>query len=165
MNELACDILIVGGGTGGTAAALALADKGLKVVLTEPTDWIGGQLTSQAVPPDEHPWIEQCGCTRRYRHFREMVRATYRRDENLTDEARRNFRLNPGGGWVSHLCHSPAVGHRVLQEMLKPALHSGLTLLLHHQPVSASVDGDEIKSVTLRNTESDSDITVWAKFF
>ena len=37
---------------------------GRTVVLTEPTDWIGGQLTSQAVPPDEHPWIEQFGAQR-----------------------------------------------------------------------------------------------------
>ena len=36
---------------------------GPDVVLTEETDWLGGQLTSQAVPPDEHPWIEQFGAT------------------------------------------------------------------------------------------------------
>ena len=35
-------------------------------LLTEETDWIGGQLTSQAVPPDEHPWIESFGCTAAY---------------------------------------------------------------------------------------------------
>ena len=30
-------------------------------VVTEETDWIGGQLTAQAVPPDEHAWIESYG--------------------------------------------------------------------------------------------------------
>jgi len=40
------DILIVGGGTGGMAAAMRAAAMGLRVVLTEPTDWIGGQLTA-----------------------------------------------------------------------------------------------------------------------
>ena len=34
------------------------------VVLTEEYDWLGGQLTSQAVPPDEHSWVEQFGVTR-----------------------------------------------------------------------------------------------------
>ena len=41
---------------------LAALRNGMKVVLmTEETDWVGGQLTSQAVPPDEHPWIESFG--------------------------------------------------------------------------------------------------------
>jgi NADPH-dependent 2,4-dienoyl-CoA reductase/sulfur reductase-like enzyme len=55
------DIVIIGGGLGGCAAALAAARNGLRVILTEETDWIGGQLTSQAVPPDENPWIETFG--------------------------------------------------------------------------------------------------------
>src|SRR5512136_228354 len=73
------DVAVIGGGTGGVAAALAAARLGMHVVLTEETDWIGGQLTSQAVPPDEHPWIERFGCTASYRRFRDEVRAYYRR--------------------------------------------------------------------------------------
>src|SRR6185369_5001934 len=106
-GRMKCDVLIVGGGTGGTAAAIALADKGLSVVLTEETDWLGGQLTSQLVPPDEHRWIEQVGCTRRYRAFREGVRQYYCDHYPLTDAARNNPTLNPGGGSVSRLCHEP----------------------------------------------------------
>jgi NADPH-dependent 2,4-dienoyl-CoA reductase/sulfur reductase-like enzyme len=45
------EVVIVGGGLGGCAAALAAARNGLSVIMTEETDWIGGQLTSQAVPP------------------------------------------------------------------------------------------------------------------
>src|SRR5215469_5899445 len=63
--ELAADLVIIGGGLGGCAAALAAARNGLRVIMTEETDWIGGQLTSQAVPPDENPWIETFGATRR----------------------------------------------------------------------------------------------------
>ena len=66
-KELRADIVIVGGSVGGCAAALAAARSGRQVILTEETDWIGGQLTSQAVPPDEHPWIESFGATRLYR--------------------------------------------------------------------------------------------------
>jgi NADPH-dependent 2,4-dienoyl-CoA reductase/sulfur reductase-like enzyme len=57
--EFACDVLVVGGGCGGVAAALAANDLGRLVVLTEAGSWLGGQLTSQAVPPDEHPWVER----------------------------------------------------------------------------------------------------------
>src|ERR1700722_13125988 len=76
-SELNCDVLVVGGGTGGFAATLAACRLGMRVVLTEETDWIGGQLTAQAVPPDEHPWIEQFGCTRSYRDYRSAVRTYY----------------------------------------------------------------------------------------
>src|SRR6476659_1317373 len=84
-RELTADIVIIGGGLGGCAAALAAARNGLRVILTEETDWIGGQLTSQAVPPDENPWIETFGCTRRYRAFRTAVRQCYRDHYPLTD--------------------------------------------------------------------------------
>ena len=55
------DLVIAGGGLGGVATALASLRNGLQVVMTEETDWIGGQLSQQGVPPDEHPWIESHG--------------------------------------------------------------------------------------------------------
>ena len=78
MSEERTEILVVGGGTGGVASALGAAALGRRVVLTEETDWLGGQLTAQAVPPDEHRWIESCGCTARYRAFRQGVRCAIR---------------------------------------------------------------------------------------
>ena len=74
-KELDCDVAVIGGGVGGFASALAALRYGMRVVLTEETDWIGGQLTAQAVPPAEHPWIEQFGCTASYRAYRNAVRA------------------------------------------------------------------------------------------
>ena len=47
------NILIVGGGVGGCAAAKAACEAGLNVMMTEETDWIGGQFTSQATPPND----------------------------------------------------------------------------------------------------------------
>src|SRR6476469_6913920 len=78
-RELNADVAVIGGGTGGCAAALGALRNGLRVILTEETDWIGGQLTSQAVPPDEHRWIEAFGSTDSYRSFRTGVRDYYRR--------------------------------------------------------------------------------------
>ena len=62
------------------AGALAALRLGRRVVLTEETDWIGGQLTARAVPPDEHPWIEEMGCTASYRRLRNGIRDFYRRN-------------------------------------------------------------------------------------
>lgn len=143
------DLLIVGGGTGGCAAALTACSLGLRVVMTEPYPWIGGQLTSQCVPPDENPWIEEPGaCSRSYAEFRELVRAMYRRDESLTDAARSDAALNPGGGWVSRLCCRPDVAHRALQAMLQPYVDSGtLEVRLGWSPTGAEVDGDRVVAV------------------
>src|SRR5579859_1432023 len=151
MGELSTDILIVGGGAGGVAAALAATSLGHRVILTEETDWIGGQLTSQAVPPDEHRWIEQFGCTRRYRAFRESVRDYYRRNYPLTATALRDPALNPGLGGVSRLCHEPAIALAVMQSQLAYATSAGLLrLMLQTEPIAAETDGDRVTAVTVR---------------
>lgn len=159
------DILIVGGGTGGTAAAMRAAEMGLRVVLTEPTDWIGGQLTAQAVPPDEHPWIESHGSCRNYRRFRQGVRDYYRRHYPLTAEARGTSLLNPGNGYVSRLCHEPRVAHAVLMEMAAPHLARGnLRLLLEHEPVAVQSAGDRIEAVELRNVRTGQSLWIEAPY-
>lgn len=164
MSQLSCDVLIVGGGTGGVAAALALAESDYTVIITEPTTWLGGQLTSQAVPPDEHPWIETCGCTATYREFRNRVRAHYR-TRSLKHEAALDRRLNPGSGWVSRLCFEPKVGVEVINEMLAPFIASGrLTVLYGLEPVSAHTDGDEIRSITLRDLKTEEVIEISSHF-
>jgi len=164
--ELKTEILVVGGGVGGFAAALAAAEAGAKVVLTEESDWIGGQLTSQAVPPDEHGWIEQFGCTGHYRRFREGVRNYYRRAYPLTDRARHLAYLNPGNGWVSPLCHEPRVALAVLNEMIAPYLSNGqVTLLTEHRPVRADTDGDVVRSVTLLDLRRGVERVIAAKTF
>jgi len=42
-KELTADLVVIGGGLGGCAAALAAARNGLRVIMTEETDWVGGQ--------------------------------------------------------------------------------------------------------------------------
>ncbi len=149
------DLLIVGGGTGGTAAALAATAQGLRVVLVEPTDWIGGQLTAQAVPPDEHPWIESMGSCRSYRRFRQKVRHYYAHNYPLSSQAQAEPLLNPGNGYVSRLCHEPRVAHAVLMAMLAPFLAKGLLrLYLRYEPVSVLSDGDYVKSVEFQHVET-----------
>jgi hypothetical protein len=166
-RELKTQILIVGASVGGVAAALAACSMGADVILTEPTSWIGGQLTSQAVPPDEHPWIETHGCTRRYRAFRDGIRQYYRDHEPLNNQAKAEEHLNPGGGLVSKLCCTPRIALAVLEGMLQPYQASGkLKVLLHHSPIAADVAGDRVRSVTLRNGADgqQQDVTITADY-
>ncbi len=161
MAEKQTDILIVGGGVGGCAAAMAATSLGNRVVMTEETSWIGGQLTSQAVPPDEHRWIEHFGCTRRYRAYRDGVRRYYRDHYPLTAEARAIPNLNPGMGRVSRLSHDFRVGVAVLEQMLAFERSAGrLEVLLGRKPVAVDTEGDQIRAVTVRNLDTGDDEVV-----
>ncbi|MBW7459471.1 FAD-dependent oxidoreductase, partial [Paenibacillus sepulcri] len=155
-KQIEADVVIIGGGTGGCAAALGAARSGRSVVMTEVWDWIGGQLTSQVVPPDEPRWIEQFGCTASYRSYRNAVRDYYRRNFPLTEQARSRAAFNPGNAWVSRLSHEPRTALAVLRDMLAPYVHSGrLQIWTGYEPVKAESDGDDIVSVTVRGREGD----------
>ncbi|MEM6333066.1 MAG: FAD-dependent oxidoreductase [Planctomycetota bacterium] len=163
-------VLIVGGGTGGVAAALAFADAGQRCILVEPTDWLGGQLTAQAVPPDENRWIEPGGYaqggTARYLAFRQAIRDWYRAHRNLTPQAAADPRLNPGGGWVSRLCYEPVVGRAVIDALLAPHIQAGrVATLLHHRPVEADIVGDRIRAITFTNDRTADRVTLAADLF
>lgn len=165
MHELQTDILIAGAGLGGTAAALAALRLGRRVILTEETCWVGGQMTAQGVPPDEHLWIESEGCTASYRHMREHIRNYYRSYYPMTASARQQIHLNPGQGEVSPLCHEPVVGDIVLRSMLLPYQASGrLTLLLRHRAAQVEADADRITAVTFIDEESGKSVLVSAAY-
>jgi hypothetical protein len=168
MNEFRCDVAVIGGGVGGIAATLALARAGRTVVLTEEFEWIGGQLTSQAVPPDEHGWIEQFGCTATYRAFRDGVRQYYRAHYPLLPAHAANPRLNPGNGWVSPLCHEPRVALAVLEAMLAPHVSAGRVRILRRcRPIGieAGPASDEIAAVSVRHVVDATETTVHARLF
>lgn len=163
MRELRTQVLVVGGGLGGVAAALAAVERGADVVLTEERRWLGGQLTSQAVPLDEHPWVEQFGVTARYRRLREGIRAYYRRHYPLTAQARACRSLNPGASRVSALSHEPRVALAVLEAMLAPHRSAGRVRVLHeHVAEAALCDADRIQAVRLRDLEGGGERVVWA---
>jgi hypothetical protein len=165
-KELAADVIIAGGGVGGCAAALSALRNGLSVIMTEETDWIGGQLTQQGVPPDEHAWIETHGATQAYRDFRTAVRNYYFRHYPLTNEARARQQLNPGDGSVSRLCHEPRVALAVLNELFSPYLSMGrLVLLTEHKVVSAETDGDKVLAIKIIHIHTKHELILTAPYF
>jgi hypothetical protein len=100
------DVVIAGGSTAAFAAALSAASDGARVALIEPTDWVGGQLTSSGVPAIDEAWhkITPLGGGEPYN-----VSAIARTPANITP----NFLAlleavgNPGGCWVSRFCFCP----------------------------------------------------------
>ena len=160
------DVVVIGGGVGGCAAALAAAQAGMRVILTEETDWIGGQLTQQAVPPDEHPWIEQFGATRSYRAFRQGVRDYYRRWYPLNGNLHHTPNFNPGACTVSYLCHEPRVALAVLQGMMAPYISDGRLQIMHNTvPMAAHVNGDNITAIEVQHLPSETSFELQGAYF
>lgn len=168
MTTFNTDVLIVGGGVGGCACALAACEAGLNVIMTEESDWIGGQFTTQATPPDEHGWIEKFGCTRSYRQVRNEVRDFYKENYPLSTVAQNDPFLNPGNGWVSPLCAEPRVFLAILDKLLSNFIQQNrLTVLKEHVPIDAVRDERGVKSICLRkNAEGENTVVnVTAQYF
>jgi hypothetical protein len=165
-EELKADLVIIGGGTGGCAAALSALKLGLNVIMTDPTDWIGGQLTSQAVPPDENPWVETFGASGSYQKYRTEVRNFYRNHYPLRQDLREVEHLNPGDGWVSRISHEPQVSEAVLEAMLSPWISSGaLRILREYKPSEVETNGDYFRAVRVIRLRDDSAKWLQAPWF
>lgn len=149
-RTLRASLVVVGGGLGGVAAALTAARLGERVVLTETTGWLGGQLSSQGVPPDEHRWIESSTTSPSYAELRRRIRDHYRHEYPMTAAARSVTHLNPGAGFVSRLCHEPRVAALMIDQMLSPLIAAGLvTVLTLTDPVAVHRDGPRIDAVVV----------------
>jgi FAD dependent oxidoreductase len=120
---IGCDIFIAGGGLSGAATAYEGLLAGKQVCMTEITDWVGGQMTSQGVSAlDERPTQRtKKYFPRGYLEFREQLQTYY-------------GKLNPGKCWVSEACFLPKDGHKILYGMLQTAERKGKKGKLHWYP-------------------------------
>ncbi|KUJ82975.1 hypothetical protein AVO43_10535 [Microbulbifer sp. ZGT114] len=156
---------VIGASLGGVLAAYQLCERGVRTLLSSEFDWIGGQLTSQGVPPDEHPYIESFGASKSYYRFRRAIRDHYLADENFTDNGTLTEGCNPGDGWVSRLCFEPAVAERYLRNLLQPHLASGLLVVEEQsRPVCTARTGRRVEWVELEN-QSGERLRVSAQYF
>jgi hypothetical protein len=113
-QEVSCEILVVGGGLAGAATAYEGLQAGRTVCLTEITDWVGGQISSQGTSAlDERP-------TQRSRLF-------YSRGYlELRDRIKREYgELNPGDCWVSESCFLPRDAAKILSRILEDTAKRG----------------------------------------
>ena len=102
MTEIiSAEVLVVGGGAGGTAAAIQAARRGANVVLVSELAWLGGMLTAAGVsaPDGSELAAFQTGIW----------------DEFLK-ELRRRHPAGLGNGWVSFFTYSPAVGAQIFAD-------------------------------------------------
>ena len=160
------DVAVIGGSLGGIQAALSADKENKKVYLCEVCDWIGGQLTSQGVPPDENKWIEEQGGTKTYHDFRKAVRDYYRALPEINPEAAKKENLNPGNAWVSRVAHEPKVAEKILRDMLAPYIADGsIVLECETVAVDSVVENDVIKAVTVKSLKTQEEKVIEATYF
>ncbi|HTL89851.1 MAG TPA: FAD-dependent oxidoreductase [Leptolyngbya sp.] len=104
MRELIADVLVVGGGTGGTAAAIQAARRGANTILVSEFSWLGGMLTSAGVTaPDGNELAAfQTGI------WGAFLRELEQRQPQGLDHA-----------WVSLFTYEPKIGAKIFTDWVK----------------------------------------------
>jgi len=146
------DVVVIGASFGGVAAALAAAaDPKVSVALLEPSQWIGGQATSQGVTRwDEAGMdlIETVSTTKSYRSLRESIRDWYRSNAPLSAYGQGQTYFNPGFARPNYpFAADPSVVHGVLRHAVA-ALSPRLQLKTGETVVSIAVQNGTVQSVT-----------------
>ena len=95
------DVLVIGGGTGGTAAGIQSARLKVKTIIAEPTSWLGGMLTASGVSATDGNHLLASGL---WEEFRQQLYKHYK-TENLAT------------GWVSNTLFEPHVGDSIFKAM------------------------------------------------
>jgi hypothetical protein len=92
------EVLVIGGGTGGTAAGIAAARLGAKVILVEPGPWLGGMISAAGVTCTDGNHHMPSGL---WNEFREAIYKVYGGAQKVAT------------GWVSHTQFEPAVSDSI----------------------------------------------------
>ncbi|MBE9035609.1 FAD-dependent oxidoreductase [aff. Roholtiella sp. LEGE 12411] len=124
------DVLVVGGGTGGTAAAIQAARRGAKTILVSEFPWLGGMLTSAGVSAPDGNELEafQTGL---WGAFLQELR-----------------QRQPGGldnSWVSFFSYDPRIGAEIFADWVQEL--PNLQWISGQVPVEVFRQGDSITGV------------------
>jgi hypothetical protein len=135
-QTLTADVLVVGGGTGGTASAITAARRGAKTILVSEFPWLGGMLTSAGVSaPDGNELIA----------FQTGLWGAYLRELQ---------QQQPGGldnSWVSFFSYHPRVGAEIFAQWVKEL--SNLQWIPGQVPQQVYRQGDCITRVRFADLE------------
>ena len=143
--ETECDILVIGGGTAGAAAAWAASGAGLKVILAERTGRLGGAATNGLVST-------LCGC---YSTVGEMRKISGGARDALAGELKKLGGIDEGVRRDTHrsdIC-DPELLASALDRMV---LGRGAELLLSAYVSKASFEGQRLTAVTVINLQTGS---------
>ena len=133
-----CDVLVIGGSTSGTSAAIAAARMGSKVIVVESGPMLGGMLTAQGVSATDGNYNLKGGI---WSEFRDSLAARYGSEDALRT------------GWVSDIQFEPHVGDGIFKNMLASAGDADVRYGFH--VTSAIMDGRTVKGAEFRNRQGE----------
>jgi hypothetical protein len=146
--QLETDILVVGGGTGGVAAALQAARRGATVVLVSEFTWLGGMLTAAGVSAPDGNELEplQTGI------WGQFLQELRQRQTGGLDHS-----------WVSCFTYEPGVGAEIFADWVRS--QPNLKWISGYRPTGVLKDCDRITGVTFSSTldAADPQLTVAAQ--
>jgi len=131
---LDADVLVVGGGTGGTAAALQSARLGARTIVAEPTPWLGGMLSAAGVSATDGNHRLPSGI---WREFRQRIYDHYGGPDAVAT------------GSVSNTHFEPHVADRIFKDMA--AAEPGLRVLFGHRFVDVLKEGSRVRGALLED--------------
>ncbi|MCX6264297.1 MAG: FAD-dependent oxidoreductase [Bacteroidetes bacterium] len=145
-DTLRTEILVVGGGVGGTAAGIQAARLGRQVIITEATTWLGGMLTAAGVSAVDGNHSLPSGL---WAEFRNALYTKYGGEKKVST------------GWVSNTLFEPHIGDSIFKSMA--ARLPNLKVLFRHQPIAAMVEGENMKGAVLRNLQNNRTVYIFAQ--
>ncbi len=143
METITTEVLVVGGGTGGVAAALQAARRGARTVLVSESHWLGGMLTSAGVTaPDGLELLAfQTGI------WGKFLQALQLRQPQGLDHA-----------WVSFFTYEPRVGASIFADWV--AALPNLQWIRGQTPQAVQKQGDRVTGVRFQDYQVTAQITL-----
>jgi len=135
---LNAQILVVGGGIGGTAAGLQAARLGVSTIIAEPTNWLGGMLSAAGVAAIDGNHQLPSGL---WREFREKIYTVYGGPEKVAT------------GWVSNTQFEPHVADSLLKAMA--AGEKKLRVLYQWNFVKVIKNGNKLTGAIFSNKKNE----------
>ena len=141
MEVIQTDVLVVGGGAGGVAAALQAARRGVRTVLVSESGWLGGMLTSAGVAaPDGLELLAfQTGI------WGEFLRALRRQEPEGLDHA-----------WVSFFTYLPRTGAAIFADWVQRL--PNLRWIQNQTPLSVEQQGGQITAVRFADCQVEAQV-------
>ncbi len=144
-QQMHTGVLVIGGGTGGTAAGLQSARMGVRTIIAEPSVWLGGMFSSAGVPAFDGNHHMPSGI---WAEFRQQVYKVYGGADRVAT------------GWVSNTLFEPHVGDSILKTMV--AATPELKVLYGLEFKSVIKSRLQIKGAVFYNRVTKSTVTIYA---